>query len=29
LSNPAEANLISQPQFREQLARAVVEALPD
>jgi len=29
LSNPAEANLIAQPQFRDQLARAVVDALPN
>ena len=29
LSNPIEANLILQPEFREQLARAVCEALPN
>ncbi len=29
LSNPAEANLIAQPQFRDQLARAIVDALPN
>jgi len=29
LSNPAEANLVLQPNFREQMARAVCNALPN